>query len=175
MGQPDEQQEQQEQQLTEGRMILNDHPHWITLVDTILLLIAIAVVAGAVIVFTPDWGIQTPVRLVVAGLAVIVAFMFSFVPFLRWFFTRYELTDQGIVIREGILNRSVRTIPIGRINDASHSQRLIERLLSKGTLVVESGGERGQLVLKNLPEVEEWHKQIYTLIDDISDGVKDGR
>ncbi len=156
-------------------MILNDHPHWITLVDTVLLLIAIVAVVGVVIVFVPDWGIQTIARLVIAGVAVVVAFVFSLVRFLRWFFTRYELTDQGIVIREGILNRSVRTIPIGRINDASHSQKLIERPLGKGTLVVESGGERGQLVLKNLPEVEEWHKQIYTLIDDISDGVKDGR
>ena len=156
-------------------MILNDHPHWITLVDTILLLIAIVAVASVAIVFVPDWGIQTPVRLVIAGVAVIIAFIFSLVPFLRWFFTRYELTDQGIVIREGILNRSVRTIPIGRINDASHAQRLIERMLGKGTLVVESGGERGQLVLKNLPEVDEWHKQIYRLIDDLADGVRDGR
>ena len=156
-------------------MILSDHPHWITLVDTILLLIATAVVSGVLIFFVPDWSSQGLVRLVIAGLAVIIAIVFSIVPFLRWFFTRYELTDQGLVIREGILNRTVRTIPIGRINDASHSQRLVERMLSKGTLVVESGGERGQLVLKNLPEVEEWHKQIYTLIDDISDGVKDGR
>jgi uncharacterized membrane protein YdbT with pleckstrin-like domain len=169
MGQPDE------ESLSEGRMILSDHPHWITLVDTILLLIATAVVAGAVIAFMPDWGIQAIGRLVIAGLAVIIAIAFSIVPFLRWFFTRYELTDQGLVIREGILNRTVRTIPIGRINDASHSQRLVERMLSKGTLVVESGGERGQLVLKNLPEVEEWHKQIYALIDDLADGVRDGR
>jgi uncharacterized membrane protein YdbT with pleckstrin-like domain len=156
-------------------MILSDHPHWITLVDTILLLIATAVVAGVLIFFVPDWSSQGVVRLVIAGVAVVIAIVFSIVPFLRWFFTRYELTDQGLIIREGILNRTVRTIPIGRINDASHSQRLVERVLSKGTLVVESGGERGQLVLKNLPEVEEWHKQIYTLIDDISDGVKDGR
>jgi uncharacterized membrane protein YdbT with pleckstrin-like domain len=156
-------------------MILSDHPHWITLIDTLLVLVAIVVVAGVIDFFMPDGSVQTPARLIVAGLAVIIAIAFSFVPFLRWFFTRYELTDQGIVIRTGILNRSVRTIPIGRINDASHSQRLIERVFGKGTLVVESGGERGQLVLKNLPEVDEWHKQIYALIDDLADGVRDGR
>lgn len=173
MGQPEQQQEHDH--TTDGRMILNDHPHWITLIDTIFLLVAIVVVAGVVIFFVPDWNIQTPVRLAVAVVAVIIALIFAVVPFLRWFFTRYELTDQGIVIRTGILNRSVRTIPIGRINDASHSQRLVERVLGKGTLVVESGGERGQLVLKNLPEVDEWHKQIYALIDDLADGVRDGR
>jgi uncharacterized membrane protein YdbT with pleckstrin-like domain len=159
----------------EGQVILSDHPHWTTLIETILLLIITVVVAGVLIVFVPDWGIQFQVRLAIVALAVIVALVFSVVPFLRWFFTRYELTDQGLVINQGILNRTVRTIPIGRVNDASHSQRLIERVLGKGTLVVESGGERGQLVLKNVPEVDEWHKQIYALIDDISDGVRDGR
>src|SRR5262245_996612 len=120
MGQP-------EQPTTEGRVILSDHPHWTTLIETILLLIATVIVAGVVIVFMPDWSTQTLLRLGVAGLAVFIALTFSIVPFLRWFATRYELTDQGLVIREGIFNRSVRTIPIGRINDASHAQRLIER------------------------------------------------
>jgi len=157
-------------------VILSDHPHWTTLIATILLLIAIIVVAVVLIIFVPDsWGAQTQVQLGIAGAAVVIAFVFSIVPFLRWFATRYELTDQGLVIREGILSRSVRTIPIGRINDASHGQRLIERMLGKGTLTVESGGERGQLVLKNLPEVDVWHKQIYRLIDDLADGVRDGR
>jgi uncharacterized membrane protein YdbT with pleckstrin-like domain len=169
MGQP-------EQSSVEGQVILSDHPHWTTLIETILLLIATVVVAGVLIFFVPDsWGARTQVRLGIAAVAVIIAFVFSIVPFLRWFATRYELTDQGLVIREGILSRSVRTIPIGRINDASHGQRLIERMLGKGTLTVESGGERGQLVLKNLPDVEEWHKQIYRLIDDLADGVRDGR
>ena len=157
-------------------MILSDHPHWTTLIATILLLVITAAVAGVLIFFVPDsWGAQLQVRLGIAAVAVIISFVFSVVPFLRWFATRYELTDQGLVIKEGILSRSVRTIPIGRINDASHAQRLIERMLGKGTLTVESGGERGQLVLKNVPEVDEWHKQIYRLIDDLADGVRDGR
>ncbi|HZB32449.1 MAG TPA: PH domain-containing protein [Streptosporangiaceae bacterium] len=161
---------------TEGQVILSDHPHWTTLIATILLLIVTVAVAGVLIFFVPDtWGAQTQVRLGIAGAAVVIAFVFSIVPFLRWFATRYELTDQGLVIREGVLSRSVRTIPIGRINDAAHAQRLIERMLGKGTLTVESGGERGQLVLKNVPEVEEWHQQIYRLIDDVADGVRDGR
>jgi uncharacterized membrane protein YdbT with pleckstrin-like domain len=159
----------------EGQVILSDHPHWTTLIQTILMLIVTVVVAGVVIIFVPDWDIQSQLRLAVAAVAIIAALVFSVVPLLRWFATRYELTDQGLVIREGILSRSVRTIPIGRVNDASHSQRLIERILGKGTLIVESGGERGQLVLKNVPEVEEWHQQIYRLIDDVSDGVRDGR
>jgi uncharacterized membrane protein YdbT with pleckstrin-like domain len=157
------------------RVILSDHPHWTTLIRTIVLLIITVAAAGAAIYFVPGSDVQTQVRLGIVGAAVIVALVVSVIPFLRWFATRYELTEQGLVIREGILSRSVRTIPIGRVNDASHSQRLIERMLGKGTLVVESGGERGRLVLKNVPEVDNWHQQIYGLIDDMADGVRDGR
>jgi uncharacterized membrane protein YdbT with pleckstrin-like domain len=156
-------------------VILSDHPHWTTLIQTIIMLIVTVAVAGAAIFFLPDSDMQTQLRLAIAAVAVVVALVFSVVPFLRWFATRYELTEQGLVIREGILSRSVRTIPIGRVNDASHSQRLIERMLGKGTLIVESGGERGQLVLKNVPDVDQWHQQIYRLIDDMADGVRDGR
>jgi uncharacterized membrane protein YdbT with pleckstrin-like domain len=164
-----------EQPAAEERVILSDHPHWTTLIRTVLLLIVIVAAAVAAIVFLPDSDIQTQGRLGIVGVALLLALAGSVVPFLRWFATRYELTEQGLVIREGILSRSVRTIPIGRVNDASHSQRLIERMLGKGTLTVESGGERGRLVLKNVPEVDNWHQQIYRLIDDMADGVRDGR
>jgi uncharacterized membrane protein YdbT with pleckstrin-like domain len=164
-----------EQQPAEDQVILSDHPHWTTLIQTIVLLVLTVAVAGAAIFFMPDVALRTQIQLAIAVAAVLVALVVSVVPFLRWFATRYQLTEQGLVIREGILSRSVRTIPIGRVNDASHSQRLIERMLGKGTLTVESGGERGLLVLKNVPDVDEWHQQIYRLIDDMADGVRDGR
>jgi uncharacterized membrane protein YdbT with pleckstrin-like domain len=164
-----------EQQPTEEQVILSDHPHWTTLIQTIVLLVLTVAVAGAAIFFMPDVALRTQIQLAIAVAAVLVALVVSVVPFLRWFATRYQLTEQGLVIREGILSRSVRTIPIGRVNDASHSQRLIERMLGKGTLTVESGGERGLLVLKNVPDVDKWHQQIYRLIDDMADGVRDGR
>jgi uncharacterized membrane protein YdbT with pleckstrin-like domain len=164
-----------EQPTAGERVILSDHPHWTTLIRTVVLLILTVLAAGVAIYFVPASDVEGQVRLGIVGVALVVALVVSVVPFLRWFATRYELTEQGLVIREGILSRSVRTIPIGRVNDASHSQRLIERMLGKGTLTVESGGERGRLVLKNVPDVDNWHQQIYRLIDDMADGVRDGR
>jgi hypothetical protein len=43
-----------------------------------------------------------------------------------------------------------------------------------GTLVVESGGERGQLVLKNIPQVERVQSELYRIIEDLADGRYDG-
>jgi uncharacterized membrane protein YdbT with pleckstrin-like domain len=164
-----------EHALTEDEQIVLDfHPHWTTLLKSFLLLLAVAAIAGVVIFFLPDFSLQTQVRLGIAGVAVLVALIFCLVPFLRWFTTRYVLTTQRFTLREGILSRSGRDIPLTRVNDVSFSHNLIQRMLGTGTLVVESGGERGQLVLKNIPQVERVQSELYRIIEDLSDGHYDG-
>lgn len=164
-----------ERALTDDEQIVLDfHPHWTTLLKSFLLLLLVAVIAGAVIFFLPDFGLRTQVSLGIAGVAVLVALIFCLVPFLRWFTTRYVLTTHRFTLREGILSRSGRDIPLTRVNDVSFSHNLIQRMLGTGTLVVESGGERGQLVLRNIPQVERVQSELYRIIEDLSDGHYDG-
>ncbi|GAA3220203.1 PH domain-containing protein [Actinocorallia longicatena] len=154
-------------ELTEDeRIVLDFHPHWTTLLRSILMLVFIAVAAGAIIFFVPDWDMRTQIRLGVAAAALVVALAFSLVPFLRWFFTRYILTTHRLVIRVGIFSRTGRDIPLNRVNDAQFSHNLIQRLLGSGTLTVESGGENGQLVLRNIPRVETVQRDMYELINE---------
>jgi uncharacterized membrane protein YdbT with pleckstrin-like domain len=153
-------------ELTEDETIVLDfHPHWTTLLKSILLLVLTVAVAAAVIFFVPDWDTRTQIRLGVGVLALIVALVTSLVPFLRWFTTRYVLTTHRLIIRIGILSRSGRDVPLGRVNDAQFSHNLIQRILGTGTLTVESGGENGQLVLKNIPDVERVQREMYELIN----------
>jgi uncharacterized membrane protein YdbT with pleckstrin-like domain len=164
-----------ERSLTDDEQIVLDfHPHWTTLLKSFLLLLLVAVVAGAVIFFLPDFDQRTQVGLGIAGVAVLVALVFCLVPFLRWFTTRYVLTTQRFTLREGILSRSGRDIPLTRVNDVSFSHNLIQRMLGSGTLMVESGGERGQLILRNIPQVERVQSELYRIIEDLSDGHYDG-
>ncbi|HXA59800.1 MAG TPA: PH domain-containing protein [Streptosporangiaceae bacterium] len=156
------------------KIVLDFHPHWTTLLKSILELILVVAVAGAAIFFLPHFGLQTQVRLGIAGVALLVALFFCLVPFLRWFTTRYVLTTHRFTLREGVLNRSGRDIPLARVNDVSFSHNLIQRMLGSGTLVVESGGERGQIVLKNIPQVERVQAELYRLIEDLADGHYDG-
>lgn len=154
-------------ELTEDeKIVLDFHPHWTTLLKSILMLVLIAGAAGAIVYFMPDWDVQDQVRLGVAGLALLAALVLSVVPFLRWFTTRYILTSHRLVIRIGILSRHGRDIPLGRVNDAQFSHNLIQRILNTGTLIVESGGEDGQLVLKNVPQVERVQREMYELINE---------
>jgi uncharacterized membrane protein YdbT with pleckstrin-like domain len=90
--------------------------------------------------------------------------MFSLRPFLRWQATHYVITNRRIVLRSGILSRRGRDIPLNRVNDVSFEHGLIERLLRTGSLTVESAGERGQLVLTDVPRVERVQHTIYELV-----------
>ncbi|WP_329251244.1 MULTISPECIES: PH domain-containing protein [Actinoallomurus] len=152
------------------RIILEFHPHWSTLVSTIFWAIVTVVVAGVIIFFIPDGDSQTLIRLIVAAVGVVAIIVVGFLPFLRWVTTSYTLTNRRFVMRHGILSRSGRDIPLTRVNDVSFSHSLIERIFGTGTLVVESGGENGQLVLKKIPRVEYAQNQLYRLVEELTDG-----
>lgn len=149
-------------------LVLAQHPHWRTLLLPAALVPIEAGVAAFGVAAMPDGNLQLPGRYAVVGIAVILFFAFSFLPWLRWRTTHFVLTTQRIILRSGILSRSGRTIPLARINDVTFRHHVVERLLGCGTLVIESGGERGQLVLTDVPEVEEVQRQLASLIDERS-------
>jgi uncharacterized membrane protein YdbT with pleckstrin-like domain len=157
--------------LTEDeKIVLEFHPHWSTLVATFFWAVVAVAITGVVIFFIPDGGSQTLIRLIVAGVGILAIIVVGFLPFLRWATTTYTLTNRRFVMRHGILSRSGRDIPLTRVNDVSFQHSLIERMLRTGTLMVESGGEQGQLVLKKIPRVEYCQNQLYRLVEELTDG-----
>ena len=53
-----------------------------------------------------------------------------------------------------------------RVNDVSFSRTVVERMFGSGTLVIESAGDRGQVVLVDVPHVETVQRDIYRLVED---------
>jgi uncharacterized membrane protein YdbT with pleckstrin-like domain len=157
--------------LTEDeKIVLEFHPHWSTLVATIFWAIVAVAITGVVIFFIPDGGAQTLIRLIVGAVGIVAIIVVGFLPFLRWVTTSYTLTNRRFVMRHGILSRSGRDIPLIRVNDVSFQHNLIERILGTGTLVVESGGENGQLVLAKIPRVEHTQSTLYRIVEELTDG-----
>jgi uncharacterized membrane protein YdbT with pleckstrin-like domain len=106
------------------------------------------------------------VRSAVAGLAVALVLVLTVWPVLRWGSTHFILTTHRVLIRTGVLSRSGRDVPLGRIDDVSFEHSLLERLLRCGTLTVESAGERGEVVLGDVPRVESVQGTLYRLIEE---------
>ena len=110
---------------------------------------------------------QPWLRGAIALLALLIIGRFAAYPFFRWLTTEYTITNRRIITRVGLVARVGRDMPLGRINDVhfEHSS-VLERMLGCGTLVVESGGERGQLVLADVPEVEIVQREVYRLYEE---------
>jgi membrane protein YdbS with pleckstrin-like domain len=150
--------------IDDEQRVLLVHPHWKVLVRPVLL--AVLVVAAALVLEAViSTGSAAAERLVVAAVAVLVLMVWLMIPVLRWRLTTYELTTRRLQIRGGIVTRHGRDIPLIRITDVSFEQGPLDRLLGCGRLVVESAGEHGQIVLTEIPHVEEVQATLFRLVE----------
>jgi uncharacterized membrane protein YdbT with pleckstrin-like domain len=152
--------------LTEDEQpVLLIRPHWKTLIRPFLL--AVIVVAAALVAEAfPSGKNATAVRLAIAVVAILALMLWLTVPVLRWRTTTYELTTKRLRVREGIVTRRGRDIPLVRINDVSFEKGLLDRLLGAGRLVVESAGEHGQILLNDIPHVEQVQGTLFRLVEE---------
>jgi len=142
------------------------HRHWKTLLRPIglaIVIVALVLVGEIVIPGSKDAAVE---RLAVAVVAVVLLMWWLMYPWLVWRTTRYELTTKRLSLRTGIIARNGRDIPLSRITDVSFRKSVLDQLLGCGTLVVESAGEHGQIVLTEIPHVERVSATLFRLVED---------
>ena len=171
--------------LSDGEEVVLDlHPHWGRLFVPVLVLLVACLLAGFGVALIPKGGGQQIERWILIAVAAIVVIWLTILPYLRWLTTKYVLTTDRLVIRNGILARHGRDIPLNRINDVSFSETVLERMLRSGTLVVESAGDNGQISLTDVPKVEHVQREVYRMVDQnlgrsgpmsVADGGRAGR
>ena len=147
-------------------LVLLLHPHWKTLIRPFAVAVLVIAVALIAEVLIPSNSAAAVERLVVAAVAILAVMLWLIVPVLRWRTTTYELTTRRLRVRSGIVTRHGRDIPLARINDVSFEKGLLDRLFGSGRLVVESAGEHGQIVLTEIPHVEDVHTTLFRLVED---------
>jgi len=153
--------------LTEDEhLVLRVHPHWKTLVGPLAVAVVVIAVALVAEVLIPSGSAGNIGRLAVAVVAIGVLMIWLMVPVLRWRTTVFELTNRRLRMRDGIITRHGRDIPLARINDVSFSKGLLDRLLGSGRLVVESAGEHGQILLNDIPRVEFTQATLFRLVEE---------
>ncbi len=141
-------------------LILKVHQHWIFILKSILLPIALVIlvlIADFTFLTSAGHHIRTIVSLTVAALAL----LWLIVVWIRWQSTAYTLTDQRIKIETGILSRSEKIIPIDRIQDCTTRVSLIGRMLGYGRVEVDAAGAQGAEVLQHLPNPGSFRDQVF--------------
>jgi uncharacterized membrane protein YdbT with pleckstrin-like domain len=154
--------------LSDGEhVVLSVRTHAKVLIGPFALLIL--VVAGLITVATvySDNGIAV---LVAVGVGLMVLFIWSFIPFLRWTTSTYTVTNRRLITRHGIITRTGRDIPLFRINDVAYEKGLLDRILGCGTLVISDATEKAGVILPDVPNVERVQLQISDLLFTSDDG-----
>jgi uncharacterized membrane protein YdbT with pleckstrin-like domain len=148
-----------ERLLSPGEKIESEfRPHWKLLLTPIVALL-LAVVVAAVLVNLLDGAV-----LYWSTLAVFLAALFVGArDIFNWMFTKYIITTERLIIREGLIARRGKEIPLERIDNVTFSQSVGERLLRSGDLVIESAGEGGQSRYSDIPHPEETQSLIYRM------------
>jgi uncharacterized membrane protein YdbT with pleckstrin-like domain len=160
-----------ERQLAEGEQVVKHlHPHWLTLVRPVFVFIVTVGLAGFLAAIVPAGDLQPWIRLAIGVVAAVVLLWLVLKPVLVWKTTHYVITTQRVLIRTGVLRHTGRDIPMQRINDVAFEQSLFDRIIGAGTLQVESAGETGQTVLKNIPHSDQVQQIINRLVNDLELG-----
>ncbi len=147
------------------QLVLRLRPHAKTLIRPALVAAGVVAVALVAEVAIPPGTAAAVERLVVAAVAILGLMLWLMVPVLRWRTTTYELTTRRLRMRDGIVTRHGRDIPLARISDISFEKGLLDRVLGSGRLVVESAGEHGQILLNDIPRVEATQATLFRLVE----------
>lgn len=142
------------------------HPHWLTVVGPAflgLLLLAGAVTLAAV---TPDDPTGNRIQWISVAVLALIAVPAVLVPFLHWRTTHYVVTSHRVMVRKGILSKVGKDITLSKITDVSFEQTLLDRIISSGSLRIESAGDSPDETLRNIPHSNEVQQLINRLIDE---------
>ena len=158
--------------LTDGEhLVLRLHQHWKTVLRPVLILAATVVVLLVLLLFVSAVRDSAAGRIAAGVVALVVIAGWVARPLLRWWTTSYELTNRRLRLRAGVISRTGRDFPLSKISDVSFAQGLLDRVLGCGRLVVESPGERGQLVLTEIPHVQDVQATLFQLVENEQDRI----
>ena len=148
----------------EEELVLHLHPHWRVAAGPIMLvLVALTVTVVAWVMLPQNQGGLLAFG-VVALIMLYYAVRYGVRPLAAWRCTHYVVTDERILLQDGVIARQRRDVPLNRVNDHALSQSLLDRLFGAGTLTVDSIGDQAA-VLASVPRAQEVQNLLYEPIE----------
>jgi uncharacterized membrane protein YdbT with pleckstrin-like domain len=109
-------------------------------------------------------------RLVVWALMALGILWLAVWPTLDWLMASYTITNRRLITRHGIITRKGHDIPLSRISDVAYELGLIDRMLGCGTLVISDASTHGQVLLPDIPRVEDTQRRLNELLHELHGG-----
>lgn len=143
------------------QLVIDTRPHWIALVSPIVVILL--VVVGWIIALPnlPDSTAGDALRWVLVAAGIVVILAFSVRRTVDWLTDNFAVTSDRIIHRHGLIAKRSMEIPLEHINDVRFDQKVWERAIGAGTIVIHSASEAGRQVFDNVRNPERVQKTIY--------------
>jgi uncharacterized membrane protein YdbT with pleckstrin-like domain len=144
------------------RLLVSSSRHWVVLLRPIATTIVAAIVLLVVLALVPLAGelrLFLMLGVVLAGILIINLYYWG------WRAHEYVLTDQRVIINEGIVSKFSRSIAIDRIQDLTTFQGLWGRTWGFGDIELESAGREGAEMLSTVPRPQQLRNAIFAQIE----------
>jgi len=144
------------------RVLASCSRHWVVLVRPIatsIVAMAVALVVAVLLPIAGELRLFLMLGVIVAGLAVLNLYYWG------WRAHEYVLTDQRVILNEGIVSKFSRSIAIDRIQDLTTFQGLWGRTWGFGDIELESAGRDRAEVLSTVPRPQQLRNAIFAQIE----------
>jgi uncharacterized membrane protein YdbT with pleckstrin-like domain len=144
------------------RILARSCRHWVVLLRPIGTTVVAVVMALVVLVLLPIAG---ELRLLLMLGVVLVGAVVINLYYWGWRAHEYVLTDQRVILNEGIVSKFSRSIAIDRIQDLTTFQGLWGRTWGFGDIELESAGREGAEMLSKVPHPQQLRNAIFGQIE----------
>jgi len=144
------------------RILASSARHWVVLVRptaTTILTVAVSLVILALLPIQGELRLFLMLGVIVVGLGVFNLYYWG------WRAHEYVLTDQRIILNEGIVSKFSRSIAIDRIQDLTTFQGLWGRTWGFGDIELESAGRDSAEVLSTVPRPQQLRNAIFAQME----------
>jgi hypothetical protein len=124
--------------LPNERIVVVSRHHLAMIVRPMLIFVAAVLAAFGVDIFSPPGSSSLRLGFWAVALA---AFLYMCWFLAHWWDDYFIVTQKRVLHTTGLINRTVATLPLGKVNDFTYDQDLLGRLLGYGRFNMESAGE----------------------------------
>jgi uncharacterized membrane protein YdbT with pleckstrin-like domain len=144
------------------RILASSCRHWVVLLRpmvTTVVAVASALVILALLPIAAELRLLLMLGAILVGLGVLNLYYWG------WRAHEYVLTDQRVILNEGVLSKFSRSIAIDRIQDLTTYQGLWGRTWGFGDIELESAGREGAELLSTVPGPQQLRNAIFSQIE----------
>lgn len=142
-------------------VIFKDHPSW----GFMLLGLGLLALLFGILIFYSSKIDSSGLLFQLVACPSLIAFLVVAITFAAtWSTSKYILTNKKLIVEKGLFTHQRRIIPLEKIQDVGYHRVFIQILFGVGDVIVESAGEKGQVVLRHLARFRERSETILSFV-----------